>query len=110
MCGDTKNLKIKLMRIFAKRPSQKEGAEAVIELPDNEVCRDGRDRMLALCQMNTLSVLVNGGEAINVRNAISELGLNQENYAALAREEGIDWLADEIMNAVAFGAVEGKAA
>lgn len=112
MCGDVKNLKIKLMRIFAKRPSQKEGAEAVIELMNDEGCRSGRDRMMVLCQFNTLDVLarVGSGNVINTRKAIFDLALNQENYAVLAREEGIDWLADEIMSAVASCEVEERAA
>jgi len=98
MCMNKNTMKIKIMGIIGRRPSQREGADAIVALMDKE-CEASKDRMLANCQMNTLNTVFRT-RGMGIHQAICELRLDDEQYADIARSEGLDWVAEEIMKVV----------
>lgn len=95
---DRSKLKIKIMGVIRGRPSQREGAEAIIGLVEEE-CTTGKDRMLANCQMNTLNTIFRGA-GMDLHQAISTLQLDDEKYAVIADQEGLPWIAEEIRRVI----------
>lgn len=91
---DRNRLKVKIMGVIRSRPSQREGAEAVIGLVEEEYAA-GKDRMLANCQMNTLNTIFCGA-GMDLHQAICALQLDDEKYAIIADQEGLPWIAEEI--------------
>jgi len=87
-------LKIKIMGVIRNRPSQREGAEAIVSFIEEE-CTAGKDRMLANCQMNTLNTIFCGA-GMDLHQAICALQLDDEKYAVIAEQEGLPWIAEEI--------------
>ena len=53
------------------------------------------EKELAICQMNVLNTVLFGG-GMDIGQALNELGLISKNYLIIAREEGIEWVANEI--------------
>ncbi len=102
MCVDETKLKIMIMGILAKRPSQKAGAEAILSLV-KEHSMESRDRMLLNCQMNLLDTIYRNG-GMDVIEAIRLLQLDDVKYADMAEAEGLQWFADRIREAGSLAA------
>lgn len=58
-----------------------------------------KDESMAVTQMTVLDTVLFGG-GMDIRQAISALQLDHLKYAVLARKEGLDWIADEIVEVV----------
>jgi len=50
---------------------------------------------LAICQMHTIRTVLSGG-GMDIETAIQQLSLDNEECLQLARDEGLDWIAEEI--------------
>jgi len=98
MCMNKNTMKIKIMGIIGRRPSQREGADAIVSLMEDEY-EASKDRMLANCQMNTLNTIFRT-RGMGIHQAICELRLDDKKYADIAKSEGLDWVAEEIMKVV----------
>ena len=53
------------------------------------------EKDLAICQMHTINTVLQFG-GMNIDQAIRALDLDEKKFAKIARNEGIDWIADEI--------------
>lgn len=95
---DRNRLKVKIMGVIRDRPSQREGAETIIGLIEEE-CATGKDRMLANCQMNTLNTIFCGA-GMDLHQAICALQLDDEKYAVIAEQEQLPWIAEEIRKVI----------
>lgn len=61
---------------------------------------EDREKILAICQMNVLEAVMSGG-GMSIDKAIREFGLDRKEFEDLAREENLDWIANEISKVIA---------
>jgi hypothetical protein len=60
-----------------------------------------KEKELAICQMVTLNTVLSGG-TMDIRTAITQLNLDNEECRKLAEKENLTWIAENIWQLLLF--------